>query len=224
MRDDDSRTDAVADAAWKRANDLLFPPTNTEERAPRAQRLGESRKTPFRRSPPPRESPPAWRLAQEADLTRPVVPTPWTRPTWQTSSSDTGPEPDPVPYLSHRRGTICSGTNRPRTLTHTPHMTMNQTIRMTQHSPRSPRPSGSATNNPEATHRRPSAAALLRTLFVPSATSRRAIPSPRAPSSLALTPTPTSLSPIATSLVYDIRPIDETVQTGAGEATYSEEG
>jgi hypothetical protein len=81
MREAGPRSDAIADATWKRANDDLFPP---------------------RQSLP---DPPAWRQAQAVDLTRPIISTPWTLPTWQTSSStETNPDREPHPYLSHRRG------------------------------------------------------------------------------------------------------------------------
>ena len=82
----------------------FFPLAHVVEPAPKQRRLRESRKTPFRESPPPRDTQPVWRLAQQADLDQPIVPIPWTLPTWQTSSSETGPEPEPVPYLSHRHG------------------------------------------------------------------------------------------------------------------------
>ncbi len=82
MREADPRPDDIADATWRRANDALFPP---------------------RQSPP---DPPAWRQAQAAELlTRSIIPTPWTLPTWQPfSSAETDPDREPHPYLSHRRG------------------------------------------------------------------------------------------------------------------------
>ena len=110
--------------------------------------------------------------------------------------------------------TICFGTNRHHTQTRTPRTKTNPKIRTTSHSPLLPR-----TAHHAATHRRPSAAALLRTLSVLSATSRRVIRLPHAPSLLASIRTRTLPSPIATSYtIYDrltrlCRPVQVTPPT-----------
>jgi hypothetical protein len=206
MRDDDSPSDAVADDIWKRANAALFPPCSHP-------------------TPPP----PDWRLAQETELNRPVVPTPWTIPTWQPSSSDPDREPAPrVPYLSHRRGyrtATIRALDPDNLLRHEPPPHPNT---YDDDSNDSPRESFATAFRQHRPNQYASALSSFR-----GGTAANAFCSVR---------DLTSRDPFATrsiivgldsysdvtvahrDIVYDIHPITETVHTGAGEATYTEEG
>jgi hypothetical protein len=199
MRDADPRPDAVADATWQHANDALFPP----------------------RQPPP--DPPAWRQAQAAELARPVIPTPWTLPTFHASSSaETDPECEPHPHRRSYRTVMIRALDPDHLLRHEPRDDDDDS----NGSPRE-----SFATNKTARFRPRTYASTLSSFRGGTAAnafcSVRDLASRDPFATRSIIVGIDSYSDITAAhrdIVYDIRPIDETVQTGAGEALYTEEG
>jgi hypothetical protein len=184
----------------------------------------------------PLPPPPVWQVAQEAELTRPIVPTPWTRPTWQTSSSDAGPDREPDPYLSHRRGyrtATIRALDPDHLLRHEPPPHSNiyppYDDDSQDDSDDSPRTSFAthkiARNPPRSSASAPSSFRGGTTANAFCSVRDLASRDPFATRSIIVGIDSYSDVTVAhREIVYGIHSIDETVQTGAGDATYTEEG
>jgi hypothetical protein len=221
MREDDPRTDAEADADWRAAMQRLFP----SEFAPPL---------------------PAWRQAQvDALPTPPTRPPPWPAPAWGANPQ---PEPshEPDSYLSHRTGhrtVMIRAIDPDHLLRHEPPSAPGPRLRPTQgyesddslesYASHKSRRSRLQRALPDpTTHAQP----------MPQNTSLSSFRGGTAANAFCTVRDPSSPDPLATrsiivgldsysdvtvahrEIAYHIHRVAETVQTGAGEATYQEEG
>jgi hypothetical protein len=226
MLEGDSRTDAEADSDWRAAMERLFPPTA----AP---------------TPPL----PAWRQAQIADLDRPSLPpAPWPPNPWGSTPA-TEPSREPDSYLSHRNGrrtAMIRAIDPDHLLRHEPPSAPGPRPVPTQDYDSD----DSLQSYASATARRPRTLRILKVQeAVPSTTQPQSPTTPpssfrggNAVSAFCTVRDPTVPDPLATrsiligldsysdvtvahrEIAYNIHRVAETVQTGAGEATYQEEG
>jgi hypothetical protein len=227
MLEADTRTDVEADADWRKAMERLFPPTM----AP----------------PPPL---PAWRQAQRIALDRPPLPTsPWPPPPWGSSpATEQSHEPD---SLSSRRNgpqvRMIRVLDPDHMFRHEPppapgprplptrdydsddsleSYVSTKSRRLPAPAPRALKESTSSSRSlnhstPPSSFRGGTAANAFCTVRDPT------IPDPLATRSIIVGLDSYSDATVAhrdIAYAYDIHRVAETVQTGAGEATYQEEG